>query len=50
MRIVESSEDFMEKLGSAKREALKSFNDDRVLVERYLTKPRYVLLKDGWKF
>jgi 3-methylcrotonyl-CoA carboxylase alpha subunit len=42
MRIVENSEEFLEKLGSARREALKSFNDDRVLVERYLTKPRHV--------
>jgi pyruvate carboxylase len=42
MRIVENEEEFMEKLESSKRESLKSFNDDNVLVEKYLTKPRHV--------
>ncbi|KAI8913625.1 carbamoyl-phosphate synthase L chain, ATP binding domain-containing protein [Gorgonomyces haynaldii] len=42
MRIVPSSEEFDEMLESAKREALKSFSDDRVLVEKYITKPRHV--------
>lgn len=42
MRIVQSSEDFDEMLTSAKRESLKSFADDRVLVEKYITKPRHV--------
>lgn len=42
MRIVEKESDFMEMLESSKREALKSFGDDAVLVEKYLTVPRHV--------
>ena len=42
MRIVERPEEFMEMLESAKREALKSFGDDRVLVEKYIIRPRHV--------
>jgi len=42
MRIVESSADFMEMLESSRREATKSFGDDAVLIEKYLTIPRHV--------
>ncbi|PIA14584.1 methylcrotonyl-CoA carboxylase [Coemansia reversa NRRL 1564] len=42
MRIVERREDFGMMLESSRREALKSFGDDKVLVEKYLTKPRHV--------
>ena len=42
MRIVESEADFNDDLASCKREALASFKDDEVLVEKYLTKPRHV--------
>jgi 3-methylcrotonyl-CoA carboxylase alpha subunit len=42
MRIVEKPEDFDEMLNSSKREAMKSFGDDRVLVEKYLVRPRHV--------
>jgi 3-methylcrotonyl-CoA carboxylase alpha subunit len=42
MRIVEASNDFIESLTSCKREAISSFGDDEVLVEKYLTKPRHV--------
>ena len=42
MRQVYSSKEFDEALDSAKRESLKSFNDDKMLVEKYLTKPRHV--------
>lgn len=42
MRIVERSEDFESALNSCKREALGSFGDDRVLVEKYLTRPRHI--------
>ena len=42
MRIVTNNEEFFEKLDSAKSESLKSFNDDRVLVEKYITKPRHI--------
>ncbi|KAG8897362.1 hypothetical protein FRB99_008211 [Tulasnella sp. 403] len=42
MRVVESKEHFMEALESAKREAMKAFGDDRVLVEKYIIRPRHV--------
>ncbi|MBV8657661.1 MAG: acetyl/propionyl/methylcrotonyl-CoA carboxylase subunit alpha [Burkholderiales bacterium] len=42
MKIVESSADFAAQLASAKREAQSSFGDDKVLVEKYLTKPRHI--------
>lgn len=42
MRVVESSADFIDALNSCKREAKSSFGDDKVLVEKYLTKPRHV--------
>ncbi len=42
MRIVNNEDEFIELLGSCQREALSSFGDDKVLVEKYLTKPRHV--------
>ena len=42
MRLVEKSEDFLDALASCKREALSSFGDDHVLIEKYITKPRHV--------
>lgn len=42
MRIVQSSNEFLEMLASSRREATKHFSDDKVLVEKYLTKPRHV--------
>jgi 3-methylcrotonyl-CoA carboxylase alpha subunit len=42
MRIVERSEDFIAALESCKREAINSFGDDKVLVEKYLIRPRHV--------
>jgi len=42
MKIVERAGDFAQLLASAKREAASSFGDDRVLVEKYLTKPRHI--------
>ncbi|MBK4738297.1 acetyl/propionyl/methylcrotonyl-CoA carboxylase subunit alpha [Noviherbaspirillum pedocola] len=42
MRVVEKSEDFDAALASCKREALGSFGDDRVLIEKYLTRPRHI--------
>src|SRR5690606_29095368 len=42
MRIVNTSADFNEALASCKREAASSFGDDRVLIERYLLKPRHI--------
>lgn len=42
MRVVERSEDFAAALVSCKREAASSFGNDRVLIEKYLTRPRHV--------
>ncbi|MBV9748655.1 MAG: ATP-grasp domain-containing protein [Acetobacteraceae bacterium] len=42
MRIVERSADLEDAIGGAKREAASSFGDDRVLIERYLTRPRHI--------
>jgi 3-methylcrotonyl-CoA carboxylase alpha subunit len=42
MRVVERSEDFESALASCKREAISSFGDDKVLVEKYLTRPRHI--------
>ena len=42
MRIVEKSADFKAALESCKREAINSFGDDKVLVEKYLTRPRHI--------
>ena len=42
MRIVESASEFSDALASAKREAINGFGNDKMLLERYLTKPRHV--------
>jgi 3-methylcrotonyl-CoA carboxylase alpha subunit len=42
MRVVERGEDFAAALASCKREAASSFGNDRVLIEKYLTRPRHV--------
>lgn len=42
MRVVNNSEEFPAALASCKREAISSFGDDMVLIERYLTKPRHI--------
>jgi 3-methylcrotonyl-CoA carboxylase alpha subunit len=42
MRVVERSEDFAAALASCKREAISSFGDDKVLAEKYLTRPRHI--------
>ncbi len=42
MRIVEASVEFPGALESAKREAKAAFGDDRVLVEKYLERPRHI--------
>jgi 3-methylcrotonyl-CoA carboxylase alpha subunit len=42
MRVVNSAEEFDDQLSGAKREAINSFGDDRVLIERYVTRPRHV--------
>ncbi|MGZ3237552.1 MAG: acetyl-CoA carboxylase biotin carboxylase subunit, partial [Burkholderiaceae bacterium] len=42
MRVVEQSADFKAALASCKREAINSFGDDKVLIEKYLTQPRHI--------
>jgi 3-methylcrotonyl-CoA carboxylase alpha subunit len=42
MRIVESGKDFEDELKAVKREALSSFADDKVLIEKYLSRPRHI--------
>jgi 3-methylcrotonyl-CoA carboxylase alpha subunit len=42
MRVVEKSAQFNDALASCKREAISSFGDDKVLVEKYLTRPRHI--------
>ena len=42
MRRVDRAEDFDAALESCKREAKSSFNDDHVLVEKYVLKPRHI--------
>uniref|UniRef100_H3C4J4 Methylcrotonoyl-CoA carboxylase subunit alpha, mitochondrial n=1 Tax=Tetraodon nigroviridis TaxID=99883 RepID=H3C4J4_TETNG len=42
MRIACSDADFLEQLESARREARKSFNDDVMLVEKFVEDPRHV--------
>ena len=37
--------EFAEQLESARREAMKSFNDDVMLVEKFVETPRYVITK-----
>ncbi len=42
MRIVEQSSDFIDLLESCRREAITSFGNDQVLIEKYALKPRHI--------
>ncbi|HET9699423.1 MAG TPA: acetyl/propionyl/methylcrotonyl-CoA carboxylase subunit alpha [Burkholderiales bacterium] len=42
MRVVERGDDFPAALTSARREAAAAFGDERVLVEKYLPRPRHI--------
>ncbi len=42
MRIVTQGAEFDAALASCKREAINSFGDDAVLIERYVTRPRHI--------
>nr|WP_315262512.1 acetyl/propionyl/methylcrotonyl-CoA carboxylase subunit alpha [uncultured Limnohabitans sp.] len=42
MRVVNSSAEFADALGSCKREAINSFGDDAVLIEKYVQRPRHI--------
>ena len=45
MRIVRHEKEFFDQLDAAKREALKSFSDQHVIVEKYIEKPRHIELQ-----
>jgi 3-methylcrotonyl-CoA carboxylase alpha subunit len=42
MRRVNAAAEFQEMLASCKREAASSFGDDRVLIEKYIERPRHI--------
>ncbi|WP_119388170.1 acetyl/propionyl/methylcrotonyl-CoA carboxylase subunit alpha [Taklimakanibacter lacteus] len=42
MKVAASKAEFRDQLASAQREAKSSFGDDRVLIEKYLERPRHV--------
>jgi 3-methylcrotonyl-CoA carboxylase alpha subunit len=42
MRIVRAAPEFADALASCQREAAASFGDDRVLIEKYLERPRHI--------
>jgi 3-methylcrotonyl-CoA carboxylase alpha subunit len=42
MRVVTTAADFSPALASAQQEAASAFGDDRVLIERYLQRPRHI--------
>ena len=42
MHVVESADAFGQSLATARREAKGSFGDDRVLIEKYLQRPRHI--------
>jgi len=42
MRAVDRSEDFAAALASCQREAINSFGDDAVLIEKYVQRPRHI--------
>ncbi|QAY75173.1 acetyl/propionyl/methylcrotonyl-CoA carboxylase subunit alpha [Sphingosinicella sp. BN140058] len=42
MRRVNQSQEFADMLASCKREAAASFGDDRVLIEKYIERPRHI--------
>ncbi len=42
MRVVPSADHFQEALDACRSEALKSFGDDKVMVEKFVDRPRHV--------
>ena len=42
MRVVENADEFQAALDGCRRESRAAFNDDRMLIEKYLTQPRHV--------
>ena len=42
MKLVNGDFEFIQQLESAKRESMKAFGDDRVIIEKYITSPRHI--------
>ena len=42
MKIVNQESEFIEALNSAKREAIKSFGNDHVILEKFITRPKHI--------
>lgn len=42
MRIVNTEAEFFQQLDAAKREAMKSFGDQHMLIEKYIERPRHI--------
>jgi len=42
MRIVNNEAEFMDQLDAAKREGMKSFGDDHMILEKYVARPRHI--------
>lgn len=42
MRVVDAASEFAAALASCQREAINSFGDDAMLIERYVTRPRHI--------
>ena len=42
MRIIRNPKHFKEELEAAKRESMKNFSDDHVIIEKYIEKPRHI--------
>ena len=42
MRVIESEDQIVAAIAASKREGLNSFGDDKLLVEKYITRPRHV--------
>ncbi len=45
MRLVNNGGEFTEALASARREAMAAFDDDQVLIEKYLARPRHIVVQ-----
>lgn len=47
MRIAMKEEDFQQQLDAARREAMASFADDVMLIEKFIDRPRHVEVQVG---
>jgi acetyl/propionyl-CoA carboxylase alpha subunit len=48
MRVVQSSSEFQQALDACRSEARKSFGDDKVMVEKFVDRPRYGCVVEAW--